>query len=450
MNVAKTLTSVVRSLGGQTAPRRGRARRSTRSQMVARRAPERTAALPAAYATHVRSRFRIVGRRGDTVRVTGCDLVYPLPTTVTADNFTLFSVIPANPAYWTGTRISQFAPAYMNYRPIRLRFSYIPQVAVTQPGTVVMGTLWNGAALTADVQQTLFTSNGGLMTQCYVPADTDISLGSALPQNLFQLNGALRPESNPFLFAAAVRGAEVVPGYFYVTYTYDFKNPVGMAWTYGRTIATTTEVEAPPGMNTSAILMSEVNFGTLRLGPGTVLDVEEDGQFVYNGMVIPAAGSYPIQIFYNQQGTPTHPSYVPGGNIYRVNIVNDLKPEEIVDTPVGHDAIRVSQYQVLLVVVATKTNTKFFAFYATTDLNWLPPPSADGEKWYYRIQNWGTTNLVHEYKVIEVVGSEQNISSFRTQGANISASIQPSFTAPKFEAAAEFDPTLVPITRAQK
>lgn len=275
--------------------RRRRARRQRNNLSTAITKP----VLPAAYASHVRSRFRITSRTADSVTVSGCDLVYPIPSAITSGNNYIFAVIPANPAYWTGTRISQLAPAYMNYRPTAMKFSYIPQVAVTQPGTVIMGTLWNGSATSSDLQQTLFTSNGGLMTQCYIPADTTIKLGAALPQNLFQLNGALRPESCPFLFVAAMRGSSTVPGYFYVSYTFELKNPIGQSWIYGRSDPTTSASQEM--LHTSAVLLSELNVPSYGLlGPGTILDVDND-ELSYHGTII--SGSPTVQLFYNQQSS---------------------------------------------------------------------------------------------------------------------------------------------------
>lgn len=64
----------------------------------------------------------------NTVTVKGNDLVTSIPHEIIATdgNLSIFSVIPANPAYWGGTRIAQLAPAYANYRPISLTFHYVP------------------------------------------------------------------------------------------------------------------------------------------------------------------------------------------------------------------------------------------------------------------------------------------------------------------------------------
>lgn len=257
--------------------------------------------LPAAYASHVRPRFNILSRNGDQVRVGGCDLVYALPNVIPDETgLSLFSVIPSNPAYWTGTRIAQFAPAYMNFRPISLTFSYIPQVAVTQPGTVIMGTLWNGSSGDEDLQQTLFTSNGGCMTQCYVPADTSVKLGNNLQQNLFTLSGAISPDTSPFIFVAAMRGGDVVPGYFYVSYVFDFKNPVGASWTYRRSLATSVLSLSPSLPNRSVVLLEQWEY----LGPGTVVDMEGNN-FYYQGTPVLLSPDTTVQLFENGQKVVT-------------------------------------------------------------------------------------------------------------------------------------------------
>lgn len=124
-------------------------RRRERSRRPARRNPNvapgmSTATMPMSYAAHVQPYFRSTGNR-EALRLNGCDLVKPISLTGAGGN-TIFSVIPANPAYWEGTKIASIAAAYFNYRPLKLAFHYIPQVPVTVSGTVVAGTLWNGQA----------------------------------------------------------------------------------------------------------------------------------------------------------------------------------------------------------------------------------------------------------------------------------------------------------------
>lgn len=244
------------------------------------------------------------------MRVAGCDLVYPLPAAIATQNTTdefLFSVIPSNPAYWTGTRIAQMAPAYMNYRPIAMTFHYIPQVAVTQPGSVIFGTLWNGSAPSDDLQQTLNTSNGGGIINCYVPSTTRIALGRNLQQNLFTLNGDINPDTSPFVFVAVARGCttsggenQVVPGYFMVDYVYDFKNPIGQSWVYDRSLAVTLPYSDWTLPNRSIILLQQA----LGYGPGTVFDCEqtsEGSKYYYRGTEVALPEGTLVQAFQNGQ-----------------------------------------------------------------------------------------------------------------------------------------------------
>lgn len=303
-NVRKIVRSVVGSLAGTGRGRRSRRRVSRRSArrtktQIPRPVRQQTRALPAAYASHVRARFNMLSKSSSGCRCSGTDLIYPIPATISSSTDTLFAIFPCNPAYWSGTRIAQIAPAYQNYRPIRFRVSYIPQVAVTQPGTVFMGTLWNEGAPVNDIQQSLFTSNGGCLTQCYIPCDTTVALGSNLQQNLFQMTDSLNPDTCPFLFLAGVRGGEVVPGYFYVTYEYEFKNPIGRAWTFYNSGLTTygSLPDVAQYNNQTIVLTSQLG----NFGPGTQLDRESNGVFYHGSPVTTLVQDTPCILYANTQ-----------------------------------------------------------------------------------------------------------------------------------------------------
>lgn len=315
----KTVNAVVSALAGgrRQGSRKSRARRSRTRRFrgggvprTIREAGPWGRALPASYASHVKAAWHVKNMTQTTMHVSGCDLVTPLPGTIASIDGTdmfLFTVIPSNPAYWSGTRIGQVAPAYMNYRPLRMVFHYIPQVAVTQPGTVIMGTLWNGASPSEDLQQTLVTSNGGVMINCYVPGCTQIQLAGNLQQNLFTLPGDLNPDTNSFLFVAVARGctstsgtSQVVPGYFFVEYEYVFKNPIGQAWDYTRSLPVPASDVTFALPNRSIVLLEQDG----NFGPGTILDVEVQGGVVkpiYHGSDAPLAPTTLVQAFENGQ-----------------------------------------------------------------------------------------------------------------------------------------------------
>lgn len=284
MNVNKLVRNLGKTLAGRPKTRKSSKRNNRRRNNRRRNNNGRiNRALPAAYTSHVRARFTILSRNTNRCIVSGCDLVYAIPATLSATGDTIFTVIPCNPAYWLGTRISRIAPAYQNYRPLQFKVSYIPQVAVTQAGTVFMGTLWDQAAPTQNIQQSLVTSNGGQLTQCYIPADSNVTLGRNLQQNLFKTTGALDTDTNPFIFLAGVRGASVVPGYFYVTYRYEFKNPIGDAWTFVNSgLSAISDLPAQEATaNGTIILLNQVG----SLGPGTQLDRESDGIYYHGSEV---------------------------------------------------------------------------------------------------------------------------------------------------------------------
>lgn len=299
MNSNKSLNSSVRNVGKVLARALATKSQKNPQRRNNRRPPQRTTtqALPAAYATHVRPRFstRI---SGTGMQVSGCDLVYQIPSdlSVVSDE-ELMAIIPANPAYWVGTRIAALAQGYQNYRPKRMVFHYIPQVAVTQPGTVIMGTLWNAAAPTTGIQQTLLTSNGGCMTQCYLPCDTSVNLGRNLQQNLFQFTGALTLDTNPFIFAAIVRGSGDLPGYFYVSYDFEFRNPIGLSWSfYNSGIKPLASIESRS--NTSIVLAVPAG----QFGAGTILDLE-GSQLYYNATPVSLAGTTLVMALSNEQSS---------------------------------------------------------------------------------------------------------------------------------------------------
>lgn len=284
--------------------RRPRRFRRTRRPMKRRVRRMRRSGIPAALSKGFRASYSIKRISGG-VLVTGRDLIYSLPEAVAAyDSYYLFAAITANPCYWTGTRIAAIAAAHQNYRPLVFRASYVPQVAVTQAGTVMTGTNWHTLTNTGNFQQAMVTSNGGALSQCYVPFDTSVKLGTNLQQNLYNCSGPLDVDHNPFNFLAFMRGSNVIPGYFYVSYSYVFKNPVGASVTY-----TSRRTRAPdyglPTPDKSIMLLGPIaNFS----GPGLTLDVESNGTVLYNGSEIAIPDGTNIMVYDSVQagGISTH------------------------------------------------------------------------------------------------------------------------------------------------
>lgn len=215
--------------------RKIRRRRALRKNMI-----RRNRRIPAAYTKNFNKMFKVVRQDGNSMTVKGRDLVYAIPDSLKAEfqDTSVVTVIPCNPCYWVGTRVSAIANGYQNYRPLKFTVHYVPQCAVTQQGNVICGTLWNQTPASSNLQQTLRTSSGGVLTQCYKPATSVVSMRSNLQFNLFRCGGKFDQESNPFNFIAISVGctdtsdAKIIPGYFYVNWEYSFKNPIGYSTAY--------------------------------------------------------------------------------------------------------------------------------------------------------------------------------------------------------------------------
>lgn len=233
--LVKKLTKAISSQKAEPSrrSRRRRARRSGRSRRGRASGMPSLSHLPLAFTTNPRSYFSTVTGK-DSVRVRGMDLVYD--PSIDSNETT---VITANPAYWKGTRIAALAAAYQSYRPLRLKFHWVPVVPVTKQGIVYYGTLWNAKVNTA-LPQTLVTSNGGGMCQVYMPTSTVVALGSSLTQNLYFMSGDLGQDTNPFMFVATVGQKSTqstesftgMGGYWYVEYEFDLKNALGSSISY--------------------------------------------------------------------------------------------------------------------------------------------------------------------------------------------------------------------------
>jgi hypothetical protein len=258
---------------------------------------------------------------GTSAVVSGCDLVYKIPDILSTNSTSsVITMIPANPAYWTGTRIAQVAAGYQNYRPLQFEVIYVPQCAVTQQGNVLAGTLWNEAPTESNLQQTLKTSNGGMLTQCYKTATSIVRMKSNLQYNLYRMGGPIDQESNPFIYLALaiacrdVNQNRIVPGYFYIRYTYVLKNPIGTGINYQNSQLTTRVNKTTYLMNASVYLCSPITTtNALQIPTGSRIDVEYDNNnnqpkynYFYNGTTIDPTTITNIWVLENQPNIPAN------------------------------------------------------------------------------------------------------------------------------------------------
>lgn len=256
--------------------------------------------MPVATRQTFRKQFYVLRQSNNSMRIRGCDLVYKIPNTLNITTSDVMTIIPANPAYWTGTRISAIAAGYQNYRPIKFQVTYVPHCAVTQQGNVLAGTLWSMSPSDENLQQTLKTSNGGMLTQCYVPKTTQVNLKSNLQFNLYRMGGKFDQESNPFIFIALAiattdsNNNKIVPGYFYLNYEYELKNPIGNTVEYYNSMITHK-------IQTDYANITCVNCSLNSPPIGSILQFD-NGAFHYNDQIINLDADAYVWYFCNKVG----------------------------------------------------------------------------------------------------------------------------------------------------
>lgn len=221
----------------------------------------------------------------NSLRIKGRDLVYTIPESdVDATNTNVLCVIPANPAYWTGTKIGCIACAYQNYRPIRFSVEYVPSCPATQGGNVIGGTFWDMTANRNNLQQSLETSNGGKTIHCAKNHKFNVDLKNNLQTRLYRTGGKFDQDSNPFLFVSISvncinnLGNTIIPGHFYVNYDYELRNPLGDTIKYYNSGMMKVSDYNYDYVNATAIYCSK---GTKRYNQFCTLQFD-NGEYSYN------------------------------------------------------------------------------------------------------------------------------------------------------------------------
>nr|FAA04036.1 TPA: coat protein precursor alpha [Sheep associated noda-like virus] len=248
-------------------------------------------------AAHVRTNraYMTTTRNGNNVRVSGYDLIYNTDEGIVEGPF---CTVTCNPAYWTGTRVAAIANAYAQYRPLHICFDYFPQVSTMTNGNIITGTIWNNNTGGNNLQQSLATSNGGKIFPVYSTCRIPIKLATNLNQNLFNFQGYIDSETNPFVFLATTQQSNnLVPGYFMVSYVFEFKNPLGEGFDYDTDVKLAGDITSDDVWETtSAMLLSSTNAAAI----GTKLVVQViDGaiQFFLGGSRIGMLADCILKLF---------------------------------------------------------------------------------------------------------------------------------------------------------
>jgi len=257
--------------------------------------------------------MRIIRNDATSMVVTGMDLVYSVPELEQLDPKTqVLTIIPSNPAYWVGTRVASIASSYQKFRPLKFTVHYVPIVSYLQQGNVFGGTLWDNLSISKNqIQQTLVTTPGGLSTQACKPKSATVRCKGNLSKNLYSIGGQLDELSNPFYYVAIGVGnfsneQRVTPGFFWVSYTYSFKNPVGMTTHYSNSGPVALE-DVLYRENTTALLCNykeyDYQLTKKKLDMFTEIQIETtpDGDLVttYNGSYVPISEEDRLWVFQN-------------------------------------------------------------------------------------------------------------------------------------------------------
>jgi hypothetical protein len=363
--------------------------------------------MPAANTKNMNRDFRILYQDGNTVRVTGRDLVYQIPSDIISQyNSDIITVIPANPCYWLGTRIAALAQGYQNYRPLSIKFNYIPQCAVTQQGNVIAGTLWNQAPSNVNLQQSLRTSNGGQLSQCYKPFTSIVRMKTNLQYNLYKTAGQFDQESNPFIYIAMSVGClddnkrNIVPGYFYVTWSFVLKNPIGntnIFYNSGLKLYADTGND----FDNDTVVFLNANESELPRGAILQLEKDEEGEPVatYNGSYYDLKGDDLVWQFSNSTiQNVEQPQPEPSENILYYNMVYE-PPHPAFAIPIKWiittNADNEDYWSVLIYNVMTyQTLQGNKTYYVLADESLLPQNSFNYLGYYGGSDNEGVLTLV--------------------------------------------------------
>lgn len=190
--------------------------------------------------------------------VTSTSMLTEIPESLTG----FFQLIPVNPSYWTGTRVAAIAKGYQYYKPMKFKVYYVPQVPVTTAGVITLGTIWQTDSREGAIEQTLVTSNGGVLTQVYCAAESVVNVRKDAPQKNFQLIGSATEQGcNPFWWCAYLGGAQESaispPGFVFVDWEYIFSNPQGDIGVQAQVVSAP---DAPAALERYRITHPDANF----------------------------------------------------------------------------------------------------------------------------------------------------------------------------------------------
>lgn len=169
--------------------------------------------------TTIPKTFRVFNNNNQNLTLSGTDM-FQLQSDQ-ASGFSMTCNILANPLYWYGTRIAGIAKVYQKYRPIHLRFRYVPNCPATTSGSVTIGVIEAGVTLSPETAVTTLLNSGGKNINIY---QTDaIEYFPKLREPCYIDGDLAKPIVNPFTFCMySLKNADTPPGIIYIDWEYEF------------------------------------------------------------------------------------------------------------------------------------------------------------------------------------------------------------------------------------
>lgn len=259
--LAKTLSSVSSSLQGKK-KQKSKSKRSMRSRKNAQ--IRQGNGILAGYGSPLTAIFNS-RMTDDGAVVTGLDLL-PDPGMKGLVSF----FCSANPADWTGTRISAIARGFQNYRPNKFVIHYRPKVGSIISGEVYIGTIWQGNTINDElgVYPSLLTSPGGAYLPPWQSSRSIVPCGACLPQRMYPIRDPSR-DVTPFSIVCCCKNDSDESGFggmlgkIFVEYEYEFHNAVGSLGTY-----------LPPSFEYIAVSETTLYVGDKSIGDFWIVDDE--------------------------------------------------------------------------------------------------------------------------------------------------------------------------------
>lgn len=144
---------------------------------------------PVSIGTGARPYSRIFTQNGVT-HVSFCEL-FEVLNDVTKTN-ALNWALPITPTKWTGTRTAQLTSTYSSYRPLQVRWTWVPGVPTSDNSMSAIGTTHDGVPFPTDASESqasvcsrVAALNGGKMFTTWTTCSSSVDLKTCLRANNF-------------------------------------------------------------------------------------------------------------------------------------------------------------------------------------------------------------------------------------------------------------------------